>query len=593
MDTNSQPTDAADEGASVHPDQPPLSRRRFLGRTAAIGATAALGGTTFDLPLGALGRAAGATEIGPVTGAARADAARSVRVAAADFQRRIPLPAHPDNGDEGRYADRWASFTKALQHGPEGIVVRSEYDKLLFALRSGNAADFERLSLPGPRKIVNPLAAYAYSLEGGDSHSFAIPPAPAATSDQLAGEMAELYWMALCRDIPFDRYGAEIGIIPAAVLDLNRFRDVRAPKVPALGGVITPQTLFRDVLPDSLVGRFISQYLLQTVPYGAQQILQTSRRRPAGTDHLTTYDEWLGIQRGVLPTPLPPDPSLGYIRTGRDLAEWVHSDLPAQACLSAALIIAAQGNLGDAKVSPGINDTNNPYSAYADQSGFVTFGNQAFLDLVTRVMQVALQAAWYQKWLVHRRLRPEEYGGRVHGTLRRGRSFPIGDQLLASLNDPRLLGRVVTRWGGYLLPSAFVEGSPTHPAYPSGHSTYVAAGVTMIKAFVDGTLRVSDPVRVADPYNGDTVTPIDAELTINGELDKLVMNVGIARLFAGVHWRSDHTHGVRLGEEVAIRALQDLARTYAEPFAGWQLRRFDGATVTISSTTVAPSQAAA
>lgn len=108
----------------------------------------------------------------------------------------------------------------------------------------------------------------------------------------------------------------------------------------------------------------------------------------------------------------------------------------------------------------------------------------------------------------------------------------------------------------------------------------------MIKAFVDGTLRVSNPVRVSDPNNGDTITPISDQLTINGELDKLVMNIGIGRLFAGVHWRTDHTYGVRLGEQVAIRALQDLARTYAEPFAGWNLRRFDGSTVTVTSTRI-------
>lgn len=78
--------------------------------------------------------------------------------------------------------------------------------------------------MPGPRRLVNPLAAYAYSLEGADSHAFEIPPAPTATSDQLQGEMAELYWMALARDIPFDAYATDgSGTIRAAVDDLNAF----------------------------------------------------------------------------------------------------------------------------------------------------------------------------------------------------------------------------------------------------------------------------------------------------------------------------------------------------------------------------------
>lgn len=124
---NPSPPSESSESAElpVPRRRPSFSRRGFLNRTAAVGAGAALAGVGLDL-LPRLGRAAGATEIGPVTGAARADAARAVRIAAAYFQREIPLPAHPDNGDEPRYNDRWASYSKALQHGADGTVVTSE-----------------------------------------------------------------------------------------------------------------------------------------------------------------------------------------------------------------------------------------------------------------------------------------------------------------------------------------------------------------------------------------------------------------------------------------------------------------------------------
>jgi hypothetical protein len=48
------------------------------------------------------------------------------------------------------------------------------------------------------------------------------------------------------------------------------------------------------------------------------------------------------------------------------------------------------------------------------QSGVVTFGAPDILDQVARSANAAMKAAWYHKWLVHRRLRPEEAGGRVH-----------------------------------------------------------------------------------------------------------------------------------------------------------------------------------
>jgi hypothetical protein len=57
---------------------------------------------------------------------------------------------------------------------------------------------------------------------------------------------------------------------------------------------------------------------------------------------------------------------------------------------------------------------NFEYLNFRKQSGFVTFGAANILDLVTSVGNAALRAVWYQKWSVHRRLRPEAFGGRVH-----------------------------------------------------------------------------------------------------------------------------------------------------------------------------------
>ena len=48
---------------------------------------------------------------------------------------------------------------------------------------------------------------------------------------------------------------------------------------PQVNGRVTPDTLFRDTLPGSTVGPFISQFLLLDVPYGAQTVSQRIRTR--------------------------------------------------------------------------------------------------------------------------------------------------------------------------------------------------------------------------------------------------------------------------------------------------------------------------
>jgi hypothetical protein len=72
-----------------------------------------------------------------------------------------------------------------------------------------------------------------------------------------------------------------------------------------------------------------------------------------------------------------------------------------------------------------------------------------------------------------------------------------------------------------------------------------------------------------------------ADLTVGGELDKLASNIALGRGFAGVHWRSDSAEGLRLGEEVAIRILEEMSLTGNELFSGFSLRRFDGRRVQV------------
>jgi hypothetical protein len=79
-------------------------------------------------------------DIGPQTPKERADASQDVRVAAAKFERKVPIPTHPCNCDEVRYQNQnfFANFTKGLKKiNKFGEVDPDAYCALLAALESG------------------------------------------------------------------------------------------------------------------------------------------------------------------------------------------------------------------------------------------------------------------------------------------------------------------------------------------------------------------------------------------------------------------------------------------------------------------------
>jgi hypothetical protein len=68
---------------------------------------------------------------------------------------------------------------------------------------------------------------------------------------------------------------------------------------------------------------------------------------------------------------------------------------------------------------------------------------------------------------------------------------------------------------------------------------------------------------------------------VGGELNKIASNIATGRNIAGVHWRTDGTASLKLGEAVAISLLRNQKATYREPFAGFKLTKFDGTTITV------------
>jgi hypothetical protein len=549
------------------------NRRTFLGKVGVAGAATVAAGVIGVEPLFQAERSQANAAQGSNQRAN--DCARLRRDAAVAGQQATPQNLqHLPNADETLYRNKLGSYSKGLPHNSDGTVVASAYAAMLLALNSGRPEDFDAIPLGGNRKLTNPQAGLAFDMEGPDAHSFVQPPAPAFASREQAGEISENYWMALLRDIPYSQYSVN-PIANTAAADLTLYgADFKGAKT---SGAVTPATLFRGLTPGDRIGPYLSQFFYQPCRFGANKIEQKITTTAAGIDYMTNFATWLDVQRGVNQPSEILDPTARYMRNGRDMGQWVHIDVLFQAYFQAFLVLAGAG-------AP--FDDGNPYQNNPSQMGFGTFGGPHIATVLCEVSTRALKAVWFQKWFVHRRLRPEVQAERVDRTLYHSAGYPVHQEVLDSLSSGTRLGAYMPA-GNALLPMAFPEGSPTHPAYGAGHATVAGACVTILKAWFNESTRLVDiglaPVQPTDdglnlvPYTGADA----GDLTVGGELNKIASNVALGRNTAGVHWRSDATESMKLGEQLAIGILKEQQSCYNENFNGFSLTKFDGTTVIV------------
>lgn len=525
------------------------------------------------------------------------------------------------------------SFHKTLPHNQFGEVNPAAFDALV-AGTEGDGSGFDAVpkGTPTAAKLVNPQGGLAHDQLTHHPASYSMPPAPKARGVSTAVEMTELYWMALLRDIPFDQFDAHADTATAATEINTRFQQAVAPTpdsghlmtgldVPGAEGTlapITPQNLFRLGLPGEEVGPLVSQFFIRNCNYGTQTIDQMQRPYKKDRDYLTAFGDWLAAQNGGRDqTSTPRDPNgqdyshanedsaanfedkPRYISTMRDLARFVNKDALHQAYFNGAIILLS----GGANWTPG-----NPYTSKPREAGFGVLGGPHILALVSEIATRALKVVWNQKWQVNLRLRPEAYGGLVHvqkiGIGGASGKRPYG--LPAWVATTTAANRVKAKYNSLLLPMAFSPGSPVHPAYGAGHATVAGACVTILKAFfktfdttpqgnVVPTLfkTLTEPnapfgpgqpitsyvTGVVNAPGGDegVRTPLPAavanKLTIEGELNKLAMNVAMGRSMGGVHWRTDNTRSLTLGEALAAEMLADIT-TDANERPSFEFRTF-------------------
>ncbi|MEM9048676.1 MAG: bromoperoxidase [Pseudomonadota bacterium] len=476
---------------------------------------------------------------------------------------------------------------------------------------------------------------------------------------ELTAEMAEVYAMALLRDHSFAEIATEAGNTPAVLAALNavpvfqygyggaaslqslrrlagRFQDPadfdNLDNQP-VGGQFTGRTVFFGSGPGAKTGGYISQFLLTGnsfmrtggaiddafIGYGSQVVSQKSRVFPDSRDFMTVWSEWHDVQSGadrrgdtdanfVKPGGAY---DLRFMHTPRHMATYVRFDALYQAYLNACLLLLGSGS----PFQPGFPDANGGV-----RTPFASWGGPHVLSLVTEVATRCLKLARRQKFNFHRRARPErigglltaEAGGRLSG---KPVSARIAASMIAQLGA--LAGLVDTharkngaQFGGtdpgwmsgarnLLLPMAFAEGSPMHPAYAAGHATLAGGCVTMLKAFFQTLYEGGKPL----PFSRSMLQPVKsiddgrrlaklnpdeaAGLTIEGELNKLAANISIARNMAGVHYYSDYYDSLRMGERVAVGMLYEQMFQYDEGVE-MTFRSYDGDLVKLAC--VAPGK---
>eukprot|EP00172_Hildenbrandia_rubra_P003881 Plantae.Rhodophyta-Hildenbrandia_rubra.ctg6820.p1 GENE.Plantae.Rhodophyta-Hildenbrandia_rubra.ctg6820~~Plantae.Rhodophyta-Hildenbrandia_rubra.ctg6820.p1 ORF type:complete len:613 (-),score=101.67 Plantae.Rhodophyta-Hildenbrandia_rubra.ctg6820:129-1967(-) len=534
-----------------------------------------------------------------------------IRAAMLAFRREPEI--HKVNGDENRYPiTKIASFTKGLPHDPRtGVIVDPySYDLLVKSSNSGKPQDQRRVPLGPPpgvkfksyiannskagregkiRGFESSGGGLSYDLEGPDAQLYAIPPAPTLTSKELAAEMSELYGMALLRDEPFldlENENTRGGkLVTRIVKWLTKTGSNRGP--------FTAKKFLRGVFKGDDIGPIISQFFLLgtkgldggrpitdgIIQYGCASIDQRMRVATRRKDYMTTWAAYIDVQNAAdvrRQETYEKDPQVRFMATPRDLATFVHYDLPYQAFLNAALILLQHGIPFDEGIPFQDPDTIDK------QQGLSHWSAQHVLTMVAEVSTRALKASQFLKFGVHRRSRPEELGGYIDRYLNTNDSLVEPIAPLARQIDPELLQLIAKHNelqnlnstdddnghnSSFLLPMAYPEGSPIHSAYPAGHAVLAGSCATILKAYFDHTKTLDFAFQSS--ADGGKLLPVDTmrrSLTVEGELNKLVSNIAIGRNWAGLHYFADYLEGAKLGERIAISILEEQALTFIEDF---------------------------
>jgi hypothetical protein len=500
-------------------------------------------------------------------------------------------------------------FTKALEHDllTGSLKNSQDYITMKNSIKNNEQVSLSKIALAkgSTLKLVNPLASLSTVLVGPQQNTIKLQAPPSLSSTSGAAEIVELYSQAYLRDIPFYAYHDDITV--KKILNSCHMNNVSIlktlPDYTPFGIPFTPQTIFRGITQGEKLGPYVSQFLLLDVPMGETSMKQqynTLLPKPHQCEWGTSKNETILIQNGNLNSlPIPDkDPLKKYIYSGRSLAEAVHNDVVYQYFYQAGLILS------------GLLCPPNPgFPSYNNQTNFITgVGASSVLCCIAEVSALSLKHCWYWKWQVYRKLRPEVFGlwidNVLTGTVKNNRNYDIKNIVF----DNAILDDMFNLYGSFTLPLSYREGSPAHPAYPSGHACIAGACSTILKIYYNCNILWDKLPGVASgKLSGGITSAVEADplydnvalreykgndaklLTVDGEINKLASNVAIGRNWAGIHYRTDAVQGMILGEEIAIRYMEDTLASCVENYLNGNpptisFRKFDGSIAEIKPT---------
>jgi len=441
------------------------------------------------------------------------------------------------------YDDNYAClFSKCLPHDEKGYVDETQMNLLLKALEDKDIELLSKIQLGGKAKLINPTASWNYYSVGDCLDSFKYPNIPKFSSLEMSYYMVELYGMYLCRDIKFSEYSKNT-IVSKCCEYLNKFDKS------VIGSEKTFLNIFRGNFDFDLKGHYLSQFLLQDMKIGGFIHEQKYKTYIDGSDFLKTREYLISAQNGNVKETMTTDRNKArYLITLRDLACYEHNDEPYQAFTNAIGVLN--------KIGAPLNSDLVPISTQIPtEKFFVNFGAPNVYDTICQVGRIALSTIWCIKWktLV---ARPEAFGLVIDNYFKYNENpCNLSEQLLT--ND--ILTDIYNNNNNYLLPTSYLEGSPPHPSFASGHAVIAGACITAIKFFYNMDFKMD--VYIPD-VNGENLFKTTDTTTIGEELNKLASNSGFGRNAAGIHYRMDAEFGIDLGQQVAISCLNDLVYTY-------------------------------
>ncbi|MEP1942610.1 MAG: hypothetical protein ABJJ03_05815, partial [Sulfitobacter sp.] len=458
------------------------------------------------------------------------------------------------------------------------------------------------------------------------------PGAGGATPAGVQNALKQLPWFQPMAPVA----GSQAPETPALSAPEKARRSARLGWRSALNGYV----IFRGAARGAKMGPYVSQFLLAgttqdpmdgCIQHGSQSISHKIATFEAGVDYLSDWHSWLGAQNGgdqnslhqhieftdqTKAIELPEQPPR-FVTTPRDLAAFVRGDATCQPFLNAARMLAGNPKCDPAAAPNWANPVDDPAAididphladmlAQATARGLEMAQNPlstdnisperlgAMLTLVANDDMGELSSA-IRKELISMHMKLQNIGllnpVSAHNTLQlKHKSNPLENR--ANPEEWAIDGEDRS----LLLPLAYIGGSPMRATAGADHAIIAGACVTILKAYFDmfksktcwsplslldvGMRTVFEASEDGDCLRDSSDDP--ADLTLEGELNKLAANIAMGRTMAGTQLYSEHYENLRRGERLAVRLLteQMLATPEKKPLC---LHGFDGERITIET----------